>query len=89
MVGNLTRFDYLRAFRTYKELAEELGKTIRGREIIKTWNDIVFRGIGLKDDDPPVENLDPANSLLQRLRERAQEETEIAATNGGGSRSNN
>jgi hypothetical protein len=67
MTGNITKFDYLGAFRIYKELAEVSSSTICGREIICSWNDIIFRGVGLSDDEPPVETLQPANNLLERL----------------------
>jgi hypothetical protein len=66
MAGNITKFDYPEAFRIYKELAE-VSSTIHGREIIYSWNNTIFRGVGLFNDEPPAETLQPANNLLERL----------------------
>jgi hypothetical protein len=87
VTGNITKFDYPGAFRIYKELAE-VSSTIRGCEIIRGWKDIVFRGVGLSNDEPPAETLQPANNLLERLRARvladAQEIARQDAANSGG-----
>ena len=76
MQGSVTKFDYFETFKIYKEAATILKDTIRGREIINSWNEFVFEGVGITDEAPATVNMAAATSVLDRLRAQREADAE-------------
>jgi hypothetical protein len=80
--GPATGFNYVKAYDTYKELASKLWLHVRGRETIARWNSIVFHGVGLNDEDSPVEEYDDVAALMRQMEEQIQSEGTVFPEDG-------
>lgn len=79
MTGPITRVDYWQGFLRYKKLASNLSRIDAGRQTLKTWNDLVFKGMRASEFTESTERSDTFESMEAEIEARELLEQEDAS----------